>query len=69
MSSDIFTKNVGGQSFVRHRDVNVRENSVSAGEGVGMMEAVTREDCLDQGMKGASGSLGSRMRKYPGVRT
>jgi hypothetical protein len=42
---------------------------VSAGEGVGMMEAVTREDCMDQGMKGASGSLGSRKRKYPGVST
>jgi hypothetical protein len=69
MSSDIFTKNVGGQSFVRHRDVYVRENPVSAGEGVGMMEAVTGEDCMDQGMKGTSGSLGSRKRKYPRVRT
>jgi hypothetical protein len=59
MSSDIFMKNVGGQSIVRHRDMYVRENPVSAGKGVGMMEAVTREDCMDQGMKGASGSLGT----------
>jgi hypothetical protein len=45
MSSDIFTKNVGGQDFCKHRDKYVRENpsvqqvgatttSVPVGEGV-----------------------------------
>jgi hypothetical protein len=41
MSSDIFTKNVGGRTFFRHRDVYVREDPTSTminpvGEGVGI---------------------------------
>jgi hypothetical protein len=56
MSSDTFTKNVGGESFVRHRGVYVRDWPVAAGEGVG--RAVTR----NQGMKGIAGSTGSRKR-------
>jgi hypothetical protein len=77
MSSDIFTKNVVGSDFNRHRDVYVRDNPstpctqshatallMSAGEGVGVVRAVTRNDRTNLGVKGA---FGFRKRKWSGL--
>jgi hypothetical protein len=63
MSSDIFTKNVGGGDFMRHRDVDVRKNPIiiynqdhesasinSVGEGVGLVRTALIDDRV-QGKK------------------
>jgi hypothetical protein len=70
MSSDIFTKNVGGGDFLRHRDIYVRSDpsrpshdegiAVPAGEGVGVMKAVTSDDLSD-----VMEVSGTRKRKRP----
>jgi hypothetical protein len=44
MSSDIFTKNVGGRAFLRHRDVYVPEDP-----SVSQMAASTRPIQLERG--------------------
>jgi hypothetical protein len=74
MSADIFTKNVGGYDFYRHRDVYVREDpSVSCvaastmanpvGEGVGVRihsnESTGSGTGLDIGSKNISESTGA----------
>jgi hypothetical protein len=61
MSSDIFTKNVGGEDFKRLRDMYIRKNPgvsynhahgdsliVSVGEGVGPLRTVS----IDNGVRG-----------------
>jgi hypothetical protein len=77
MSSDIFTKNVSGQDFKRHRDVYVRKNpsvpydrghgnafSVPAGEGVGAGVGVGRSVTeKDRSDHIGDGISGSRKRK------
>jgi hypothetical protein len=60
MSSDIFTKNVGGKDFEKHRDVYVRQNPTvsihedtltdSFGEGVGRVKTALVNDGV-QGKK------------------